>query len=125
MDWAITNVSAENPIHLVTFCFQSFFEKSKRINEKGKRYRKKKPDDFVIATGEVHTVEEFVKESFDVVGLNWKKYVVIDPHFIPPVQTGPLCGDYSKAKKVLKWKPKTTFKELVKIMVQADLAKFS
>jgi len=87
--------------------------------------QQEKPDDFVIATGEVHTVEEFVKESFDVVGLNWKKYVVIDPHFIPPVQTGPLCGDYSKAKKVLKWKPKTTFKELVKIMVQADLAKFS
>lgn len=87
--------------------------------------QQEKPDDFVIATGEVHTVEDFVREAFNAVGLNWKKHVVIDPHFIPPVQTGPLCGDYSKAKKILKWKPRTTFSELVKIMVQADLAEFS
>ncbi|MFH0937200.1 MAG: GDP-mannose 4,6-dehydratase [Candidatus Daviesbacteria bacterium] len=84
-----------------------------------------KPDDFVIATGEVHTVEELCQEAFGVVGLNWKNYVQTDATFIPPVETGPLSGDYSKAKKVLGWKPKTTFKELIKIMVHSDLAKFS
>lgn len=80
-------------------------------------------DDFVIATGETHTVEDFAKEAFEVVGLNWKDFCVVDDNFIPPVQTGPLCGDYSKAKKVLGWKPKTSFKQLVKIMVHSDLAK--
>jgi GDPmannose 4,6-dehydratase len=82
-------------------------------------------DDFVIATGEVHTVKEFAEGAFSVVGLNWKDFVETDPHFVPPVQTGPLCGDASKAKKILNWKPKTQFKDLVKIMVHADLAKFS
>lgn len=82
-------------------------------------------DDFVAATGETHTVGEFAKEAFAVVGLNWEDYVETDPNFVPPVQTGPLCGDASKAKKVLGWEPKTKFKELVKIMVHADLAKFS
>ena len=82
-------------------------------------------DDFVIATGEVHTVGEFAKEAFDVVGLNYKDYVETDPHFVPPIQTGPLCGDSNKAKKVLGWEAKTKFKDLVKIMVHADLAKFS
>ena len=84
-----------------------------------------KPDDFVIATGEVHTVAEFAQEAFEVVDLNWKDYVITDPHFIPPVQTGPLCGDPAKAKKMLGWEAKTKFKELIKIMVHADLAKFS
>lgn len=84
-----------------------------------------KADDFVIATGEVHTVEEFVKEAFGVVGLNWKDYVTTDQKFVPPVQTGPLCGNPAKAKKILGWEPKTKFKDLVRIMVHADLAKFS
>ena len=83
------------------------------------------PDDFVIATGEMHTVEEFAKEAFEVVGLNWKDYVVVDDKFVPPVQTGPLCGDFSKAKKILGWEPKTKFKKLVEIMVHSDLAKFT
>ncbi len=82
-------------------------------------------DDFVAATGEVHTVEEFAREAFEIVGLDFKDYVTIDPHFVPPMQTGPLCGDASKAKKILGWTPKTKFKDLVKIMVHADLAKFS
>ncbi|MDD5415705.1 MAG: GDP-mannose 4,6-dehydratase [Candidatus Daviesbacteria bacterium] len=82
-------------------------------------------DDFVAATGETHTVGEFAEEAFAVVGLNWKDYVEIDPHFIPPLQTGPLCGNAAKAKEVLGWEPKTKFKDLVKIMVHADLAKFS
>ncbi len=84
-----------------------------------------KADDFVAATGEIHTVGEFAEEAFNVVGLNYKDYVITDPHFVPPVSTGPLCGDASKAKKVLGWEPKTKFKDLVKIMVHADLAKFS
>lgn len=84
-----------------------------------------KADDFVIATGETHTVEDFAKEAFEVVGLNWKDYVVVDNNFIPPIQTGPLKGDFSKAKKVLGWEPKTNFKHLVKIMVHSDLAKFT
>lgn len=83
------------------------------------------PDDFVVATGEVHTVREFAQEAFKVAGLNWEDYVETNPHFMPPVQTGPLCGDASKAKRILAWEPKTTFSELVKIMVHADLAKFS
>lgn len=84
-----------------------------------------KPDDFVAATGETHTVEEFAKEAFTVVGLNFKDFVETDPHFVPPVQTGPLCGDASKAKRELGWEPKTKFKDLVRIMVHADLARFS
>lgn len=86
--------------------------------------QQEKADDFVVATGETHTVEDFAREAFAVVGLDYKDYVITDSHFIPPVQTGPLCGDATKAEKVLDWKPKTTFKELVQIMVQADLAKF-
>ena len=82
-------------------------------------------DDFVIATGEVHTVGEFAHEAFNVVGLNWKDYVITDSHFVPPVQTGPLCGNPSKVKKAFGWEAKTKFKDLVKIMVHADLAKFS
>lgn len=82
-------------------------------------------DDFVAATGETHTVEEFAKEAFEVVGLDFKDYVETDSHFVPPIQTGPLCGDAAKAKRVLGWEPKTKFKDLVKKMVHADLAKFS
>lgn len=84
-----------------------------------------KPDDFVIATGEIHTVEDFVREAFATVGLDWKDYVITNSQFVPPVQTGPLCGDPSKAQKILGWKATTTFKELVGVMVNADLAKFS
>lgn len=83
------------------------------------------PDDFVIATGEIHTVKEFAEEAFAVVGLDYRDYVITDPHFMPPVQTGPLLGDPAKAKKILGWEAKTKFKELVKIMVHSDLAKFS
>ena len=82
-------------------------------------------DDFVIATGETHTGGEFAEEAFKVVGLNWKDFVVTDSHFVPPVQTGPLQGNPAKAKKVLGWEAKTIFKDLVKIMVHSDLAKFS
>ncbi|MBI2596838.1 GDP-mannose 4,6-dehydratase [Candidatus Daviesbacteria bacterium] len=87
--------------------------------------QQEKADDFVIATGEVHTVQEFVEEAFSVVGLDWKDHIETDSHFVPPIQTGPLCGDAAKAKKILGWGAETKFKDLVRIMVHADLAKFS
>ena len=80
-----------------------------------------KPDDYVIATGETHSVREFLDAAFDYVGLNWRKHVVIDPHYFRPVEVDRLRGDYSKARKVLGWKPKVTFKQLVRMMVDADI----
>lgn len=82
----------------------------------------KKPDDFVIATGETHTVKEFVKECFALVNLDWKDFIVVDPQYYRPAEVDILLGDSSKAKRILKWKPKVTFKELVKIMLEADCA---
>ena len=79
------------------------------------------PDDYVIATGETHSVKEFVEAAFEVVGLDWQQYVVIDPTFMRPAEVDFLLGDYSKAREKLGWKPKTTFKELVSLMVEADL----
>ncbi len=84
-----------------------------------------KPDDFVIATGESHTVKEFVEESFRLVGLDWKKYVEIDPRYYRPAETPILLGDSKKAKRVLKWKPKVKFKELVRIMLEHDLNEYN
>ena len=81
------------------------------------------PDDFVVATGESHTIQELCEEAFSYVDLNWKDHVSIDPRFVRPTETGPLVGDASKAKKILHWEPKTKFKELVKIMVDAHLAR--
>lgn len=83
----------------------------------------KKPDDFVIATGETHSVQEFVELAFSLVGLNWKKYVKIDPRYFRPTEVDALKGDYSKAKKILKWQPTVKFKDLVKIMLNSDLKK--
>lgn len=80
----------------------------------------KKSDDFVIATGETHSVKEFVKESFKLVNLDWKDFVVIDPKYYRPAEVDILLGDSTKAKRILGWKPKVTFKELVKIMFEAD-----
>ena len=80
-----------------------------------------KPDDYVIATGETHTVREFLDETFGLVGLDWKKYVKIDSRYYRPMEVDLLLGDYSKAKKVLGWEPKTKFKDLARMMVDADL----
>ncbi len=80
-----------------------------------------KADDFVIATGETHTVREFLEESFRYAKLDWKKYVEIDKRYFRPLEVNILQGDYSKARKKLGWKPKTSFKELVRIMVDADI----
>lgn len=85
-----------------------------------------KPDDFVIATGASHSVKEFVKEAFAYAGLgDWKKYVVDnDPRFLRPAEVDALTGDPSKAKRELKWEPKVTFTDLVKIMVDLDMPRF-
>ena len=81
-----------------------------------------KPDDFVIGTGETHTVKEFVELSFREAGLdNWKKYVEIDPRYYRPTEVNYLVANTAKAKRVLKWQPKTKFKDLVKIMVWNDI----
>ena len=78
-------------------------------------------EDYVIATGETHSVREFLDEAFGLVGIDWKKYVEIDPRYYRPAEVDLLLGDPTKAKEKLGWKPKTTFKELVKIMLEYDL----
>lgn len=84
--------------------------------------QQKKPDNFVIATGETHTVKEFIEEAFKIVGIkNWQKYIEIDERFYRPNEINLLLGDASKAKRVLGWTPKVKFKELAKIMVEAEL----
>lgn len=80
-----------------------------------------KPDDYVVATGKSYSVRDFLNESFSLVGLNWQDYVEIDPKYFRPNEVPYLCGDPSKAMKVLGWKPKHNFKQLVKIMVESDL----
>ena len=80
-----------------------------------------RPDDYVIATGETHSVREFLDEAFGYLDLDWKKYVEIDPRYFRPTEVDLLLGDASKAKKLLGWKPRVRFKELVKLMVDADL----
>lgn len=82
------------------------------------------PDDFVIASGENHSVEEFVKLAFNRAGLNWEDYTLSEQELYRPAEIFDLKGDYSKAKKILDWKPKTNFNELVNIMVDADLQRY-
>src|SRR5579864_970338 len=78
------------------------------------------PDDFVIATGETHSVKELLEIAFAHVGLDWKRYVEVDPTLIRSVTDETLCGDSTKARTVLGWKPETSFKQLVEMMVDAD-----
>ncbi len=79
------------------------------------------PDDYVIATGETHSVREFLEEAFGIAGLDWQKHVEFDPRYLRPAEVDLLIGDGGKAEKQLRWKPKTTFKQLVKLMVEADI----
>jgi GDPmannose 4,6-dehydratase len=79
------------------------------------------PDDYVIATGETHTVKEFVEVAFGHAGLEWEKYVKFDERYLRPAEVDLLIGDASKAKKKLGWEPKVTFKQLTQIMVDADI----
>jgi len=83
--------------------------------------QQEKPDDYVIATGETHSVREFLQEAFHHVGLDWEKYVQHDSKYERPSEVDLLIGDASKAKRVLGWEPKTKFKDLVRLMVDADL----
>lgn len=83
--------------------------------------QQEKPDDYVIATGETHTVREFVEKAFSYAGLDWQDYVVTDPAFYRPAEIQLVVGDAAKAATKLGWQPKTTFDELVRLMVEADI----
>jgi len=80
------------------------------------------PDDYVIATGETHSVREFLEEAFAYVGLDWQQHVKVDPRYFRPAEVDLLVGDASKAKRVLGWQPAVGFRTLVRLMVDADLA---
>jgi GDPmannose 4,6-dehydratase len=80
------------------------------------------PDDYVIATGETHSVREFLDEAFGHLDLDWAQYIEIDPRYFRPAEVDLLIGDPSKARRKLRWEPKITFKELARKMVDADLA---
>ncbi len=80
-----------------------------------------KPDDYVIGTGSSHSIEEFLNVAGDYLNMDWKEFVKIDSRYFRPTEVDYLCADITKAKKVLNWTPKITFKDLVKIMVDADL----
>jgi GDPmannose 4,6-dehydratase len=84
--------------------------------------QQEQPDDYVIATGETHSVKEFVEEAFGCLDLDWRKYVVVDPAFFRPAEVDVLMGDASKAGNKLGWQPRTTFKDLVRLMTDADMA---
>jgi GDPmannose 4,6-dehydratase len=79
-----------------------------------------KPDDFVVATGETHSVREFVECAFEHAGLDWKKHVETDPRYFRPTEVDNLQGDASKAERMFGWRPKVKFHELVRLMVDAD-----
>jgi GDPmannose 4,6-dehydratase len=83
--------------------------------------QQEEPDDYVIATGESHSVEEFLEEAFGYAGLDWRDHVEIDPRYFRPTDVDFLQGDASKAKRKLHWEPRVKFKELVRVMVDADL----
>ena len=80
-----------------------------------------KPDEFVLATGEMHSVKEFLEEAFSRVGLDWREYVECDSRYLRPSEVDQLLGDASKARRELGWEPKVKFKDLVAMMVDADL----
>jgi GDPmannose 4,6-dehydratase len=82
------------------------------------------PDDYVIATGETHLVRELVEIAFAAAGLDWKKYVVVDPTLLRPAEVELLQGDYTKARRQLGWKPTVSFRDLIEMMVKADLEQY-
>jgi GDPmannose 4,6-dehydratase len=83
------------------------------------------PDDYVIGTGRTHSVQEFVQIAFDNAGLDWRDHVVVDPQFYRPAEVDLLLGDAGKARRVLGWVPEVSFEDLVKMMVDADLARLA
>jgi len=78
-------------------------------------------DDYMLETGECHSVQEFLEEAFGYVKLDWNKYVKIDPSYLRPTEVDIIQADSKKANKILRWNPKIKFKELVRIMVDADM----
>ncbi len=82
------------------------------------------PEDFVISTGETHSIEELVETAFTHAGLEWKDYVVIDPKFVRPAEVDLLLGDSSRARDRLKWQPKVKFEELIRMMVDFDIKRY-
>ncbi len=91
------------------------------VEAMGLMMQQEKPDDFVVATGESHSVREFLEVTFDRVKLDWQKYVELDPRFLRPSEVDILLGDASKARRVLNWKPKVNFQQLVAMMVDSDM----
>lgn len=83
------------------------------------------PDDFVIATGETHSIEELLEAGFSIAGLSYHEHVIQNQELIRPLETGPLCGNPAKAREVLGWSHRTPFRKLIRTMVESDLAKFS
>jgi GDPmannose 4,6-dehydratase len=83
--------------------------------------QQEKSDDYVIGTGESHSVKDFVQAAFSYANLDWEKYVAIDPRYFRPTEVADLCADASKAKRQLDWKPQVNFFDLVAIMVDADM----
>jgi GDPmannose 4,6-dehydratase len=81
------------------------------------------PDDYVVGTGESHSVQEFTELAFAHAGLDWRDHVVVDPRYYRPAEVDALCADFSKARRALGWEPRVTFRELVRMMVDADTAK--
>ncbi len=79
------------------------------------------PSDYVIATGETHTVQEFLKEAFTLAALDPKKYVRFDPTYLRPAEVSRLCGDPSRAYVALGWRPRTHFRSIVRLMLEADV----
>jgi GDPmannose 4,6-dehydratase len=79
------------------------------------------PDDYVVATGEMHSVREFVELAFTLVGREWSDFVEVDPRYFRPTEVDQLCGDATKARKVLGWQPRTTLPQLVRLMLESDL----
>jgi GDPmannose 4,6-dehydratase len=82
-----------------------------------------RPGDYVVATGETHSVREFLEEAFAYVGLDWREYVVVDPKYFRPAEVDLLLGDATRASVELGWRPRTTFRDLVRLMVDAELEK--
>lgn len=84
--------------------------------------QQEKPQDFVIGTGKTQSVKECVRLAFEAAGLNWEKYVETDKSLIRPAEVDVLCADPTRANQILGWQPKVSFSEMMKIMVEADLA---
>lgn len=90
-----------------------------------KMLQQKTPNDYIIGTNTTHTIRELCQVAFSSAGLNWEDHVISDPVFQRPTEIKELKGDFSKAKKELKWEPKTSFKQLIRLMVKSDLKKFT